>query len=113
MKVRVNHADWQTKTIFKRYCSRFSAVVQIGKEGITDNVINSVTEALAARELIKVKINQNSAENIRKAAKLLSEESGCEIVQIIGRNCILFKQKDKNLIMISPENIVKAKKKNE
>ena len=69
----------------------FSAVVQIGKEGITDNV----TEALAARELIKVKINQNSAENIRKAAKLLSEESGCEIVQIIGRNCILFKQKDK------------------
>ena len=57
----------------------FSAVVQIGKEGITDNVINSVTEALAAREL----------------AKLLSEESGCEIVQIIGRNCILFKQKDK------------------
>ena len=62
----------------------FSAVVQIGKEGITDNV-----------ELIKVKINQNSAENIRKAAKLLSEESGCEIIQIIGRNCILFKQKDK------------------
>ena len=75
MKVRANHADWQAKTIFKRYCS--------------------VTEALAARELIKVKINQNSAENIRKAAKLLSEESGCEIVQIIGRNCILFKQKDK------------------
>ena len=64
----------------------FSAVVQIGKEGITDNVITSVTAALAARELIKVKINQNSAENIRKSANLLSAESGCEIVQNIGRN---------------------------
>ena len=79
------------KQYLKSTAVDFSAVVQIGKEGITD----SVTEALAARELIKVKINQNSAENIRKAAKLLSEESGCEIVQIIGRNCILFKQKDK------------------
>lgn len=83
------------KQYLKSTAVDFSAVVQIGKKGITDNVINSVTEALAARELIKVKINQNSAENIRKAAKLLLEESGCEIVQIIGRNCILFKQKDK------------------
>ena len=90
MKVRVNHADWQTKQYLKSTAVDFSAVVQIGKEGITDNVINSVTEALAARELIKVKINQNSAENIRKAAKLLSEESGCEIVQIIGKKLYSF-----------------------
>ena len=73
----------------------FSAVVQIGKEGITDNVINSVTEALAARELIKVKINQNAAEDIRSVASLLASKLSCEIVQVIGRNCILFRQKDK------------------
>ena len=83
------------KQYLKSTAVDFSAVVQIGKEGITDNVINSVTEALAARELIKVKINQNSAEIFRMVAKLFLEELVCVIVQIIGRNCILFKQKDK------------------
>lgn len=83
------------KQYLKSTAVAFPAVVQIGKDGITDNVINSVTEALNARELIKVKVNQNSDEDIHKAAGLLSEESDSEVVQIIGRNCILFKQKDK------------------
>lgn len=83
------------KQYLKSTAVGFSAVVQIGKDGITNNIINSVLEALTARELIKVKINQNSSEDIRKVARLLSEESGGKIIQIIGRNCILFKQKDK------------------
>lgn len=83
------------KQYLKSIAVYFPAVVQIGKEGITNNVINSILEALTARELIKVKINQNSAEDIRKVAFLLSMKLDCEIAQIIGRNCILFKQKDK------------------
>ena len=81
------------KQYVKGIASKFPAVVQIGKNGIEESVIESIFNALKARELIKVKINQNSVEDINNTAKFLSEKLSCELVQVIGRNCILFKQK--------------------
>lgn len=81
------------KQYLKAIAVNFPAVVQIGKDGLTDTVIDSVRDVITARELIKVKINQNSDEDIRDTAEVLSEAMGCEIVQIIGHNCVLFKQK--------------------
>ncbi len=81
------------KQYLKSLAVQLPAVVQIGKDGMSENVIQSVEDVLLARELIKVKINQNSDEDIRSTALELSGKLGCEVVQIIGRNCILFKQK--------------------
>ena len=71
------------------------AVVQIGKDGMSETVIQSVDDVLTARELSKVKINQNSDEDIKRTALYLAGHLSCEIVQIIGRNCVLFKKKEK------------------
>lgn len=83
------------KQYLKAIAVNFPAVVQIGKDGLISSVIDSADAALTARELIKVKVNQNSEEEISHTAAVLAEELQCEIVQIIGRNCILFKQKEK------------------
>ncbi|WP_297022807.1 ribosome assembly RNA-binding protein YhbY [uncultured Dialister sp.] len=83
------------KQYLKSQAVQLPAYVQIGKEGLTDTVIDSVKDVLLARELVKVKINQNSDEDIRDTADLLARDLDCEIVQIIGRNCVLFKQKEK------------------
>lgn len=83
------------KQYLKKIAVNFPAVVQIGKEGMNDAVFNSVHDVLIARELIKIKINQNSSEDIQNTAEYLARRLDCEIVQIIGRNCVLFKQKDK------------------
>lgn len=83
------------KQYLKSQAVQLPAYVQIGKEGLTDTVIDSVKDVLLAWELVKVKINQNSDEDIRDTADLLARDLDCEIVQIIGRNCVLFKQKEK------------------
>lgn len=84
------------KQYLKAVAVHLPAVVQIGKAGLVPSVIDSTERVLKARELIKIRINQNSAEDIRETASLLAGRLGCEVVQIIGRNGILFKQKKKN-----------------
>lgn len=82
------------KQYLKALASHLPATVQIGKEGLTFSVIGSAEKNITANELIKVKINQNSVEDIRHVAELLADNLGCELVQVIGRNCVLFRQKD-------------------
>lgn len=67
-------------------------VVQIGKEGVTPEVAASAREAIKKRELIKIKILQNSPENPKDATEKLAERTGAEIAQIIGRCALLYKK---------------------
>lgn len=83
------------KQYLKALAVQLPAVVQIGKDGMSETVIQSVDDVLTARELIKVKINQNSDEDIKSTALYLAGHLSCEIVQIIGRNCVLFMKKEK------------------
>lgn len=84
------------KQYLKAAASQMPAVVQVGKEGLTRSVMESMEDAIAARELIKIKINQNSEEEISSVAAAAAQELQCDIVQIIGRRCILFRKKEKN-----------------
>ncbi|SNM32848.1 ancient RNA-binding IF3-C fold protein [Streptococcus pneumoniae] len=65
-------------------------IIQIGKNGLNDQIKTSVRQALDARELIKVTLLQNTDENIHEVAEILEEEIGVDTVQKIGRILILF-----------------------
>ena len=67
-------------------------IIQIGKNGLNDQIKTSVRQALDARELIKVTLLQNTDENIHE---ILEEEIGVDTVQKIGRILILYKQSSK------------------
>jgi RNA-binding protein len=69
-------------------------IFQIGKGGITDEIINQLDQALTARELIKVRILKNSLEDPREAAEAISSATNSEVVQVIGRNFVLYREKE-------------------
>ena len=70
-------------------------IVQVGKGGVTDSVIASVSAALKARERVKGKVLENSMLTAREACDALSEACGAEQVQVIGTKFVLYKRNEK------------------
>lgn len=70
-------------------------IFQIGKSGITSDMVQGVRDALERRELIKVSILQNCEEDKNDLAVLLSERTSSELVQLIGHTIVLYKQSSK------------------
>ena len=68
------------------------AVVMIGKEGVSPAVVASAREAIKKRELIKVRVLQNAPEEPADAIIMLAERADANLVQVIGRNGLLFKR---------------------
>ena len=66
------------------------AVVYVGREGLSDNLVQSVLDGLKTRELIKIKLGQNCEIPKKEAATLLAERTGATLVQLIGKTIILY-----------------------
>ncbi len=79
------------KRFLRSLGSTLDPVVQVGKAGVMETVVSSARDALAARELIKVRVLQNSPVEPREAALALAEAVEAELVQVIGRNGLLYK----------------------
>ena len=71
-------------------------VLQIGKDGITDNLVKQCWDALEARELIKVNVQKNAPYVARKACEELCERVHAEPVQTIGNRFTIYRQAREN-----------------
>lgn len=67
-------------------------IVHIGKEGIGDNLVQQVNEALEARELIKCRVLENSMLTAREACQELAKRTRSEGVQVIGTKFVLYRE---------------------
>lgn len=68
------------------------AIVNVGKDGATPEVVNAADEALAARELIKINILKNCLYNKREIAEIIAERTRSQIIQIVGRKVTLYRR---------------------
>ena len=76
----------------KSIAANLSPVTQIGKGGITENLLNTLSEALEAREIIKVNVLQNAEADADTIAQNVAELLGAEVVYVIGRKAVFYRR---------------------
>lgn len=72
--------------------STVQPVMQIGKGGVTDNLINSLSEALEARELIKVTIFDSAEADADTVAQNVADLLNAEVVTVIGKKAVFYRR---------------------
>lgn len=71
-------------------------IMQVGKGGISENLVKTVSDALEARELIKLGVLENSGETARDVADALAEATHADVVAVLGRKVVLYRESEKN-----------------
>ena len=74
-------------------------VMQIGKGGITEAVIQQAEQAICNKELIKVRVLESALLTTREACETLAQATGAEPVQCIGSRFVLFRRNEKNPVI--------------
>lgn len=85
----------QQKQFLKGAAHALSPLVQIGKDGLSSGVMESIKNELLHHELIKVKIGNNSGLEKKEASAEIAKKSGAAMVQLIGKTIVLYKKNPK------------------
>lgn len=79
------------RAYLKSLAMTMEPIAHIGKASLTPEVTNGIREAIDARELIKVAVLKNCADDPKELAALVAERTGSEVVQVIGKRIVLYK----------------------
>ena len=91
------------RAYLKGLAMNMTPILQIGKSSLTPEVTQSAAEALEARELIKIHILKNCADDGKALAAMLAERTHSQVVQVIGKMSVLYKpakeEKDRTIVL--------------
>ena len=87
------------RAVLRGIASNYETIFQIGKGGISETLISQVDDALRKRELIKLRVLDNSMYTAREAAEEIASKTGADVVQVIGSRFVLFKRNPKEPVI--------------
>ena len=79
------------------------AIMQIGKGGLNENQLKTFSDALEARELIKLHVLDNSGESPKEVLAALCEALDAEAVAVTGKKIVLYRASEKNPVIVLPK----------
>ena len=83
------------RAYLRKLAHNMDPIFQVGKNGIEDAFLKQVEDALEKREVLKIKVLENSGLEAREASDIICEEIGCEGIQAIGNKLVVYKQSKK------------------
>lgn len=78
------------------------AIMQIGKGGLSENLLKTFSDALEARELIKLHVLENSGETPKDMIQMLADALGAEPVSVVGKKIVLYRASEKHPVIELP-----------
>ena len=84
------------RAMLRAMANEYQPIIYIGKEGVTEALIQDADAALEARELVKGSIGRNAEVDLRTAVAELCQALQAEPVQVIGRKFVIFRPSKKN-----------------
>lgn len=89
------------RSYLKGLANKIEPIFQIGKAGVSPELIDAIDDALEARELVKCTVLNNCMEDIKYIASAISERTKSDVVQIIGKKIVIYREsKEKSTIVL-------------
>ncbi len=90
------------RAYLKGLAMNIDPIFQIGKSSLTPEVTAAVSESFNTRELIKVAVLKNCMDDPRAIAEVLAERTQSQVVQVIGKKIVLYKENKDHKKIILP-----------
>ena len=91
------------RSYLKSLASNLEPVLQIGKASLTPEMTEAVSEAFNTRELVKISVLKNCLDDTKAVAEALAGRTRSQVVQVIGRKIILYKESKEHKKIILPQ----------
>lgn len=91
------------RAYLKSLAMSLEPIFSIGKSSVTPEFTEAISEALKKRELIKISVLKNCIDDPKEIATVLSERTRSQVVQVIGKKIVLYKESKEKKILF-PKN---------
>ena len=91
------------RAFLRSLANNITSIFQVGKNGISENLIKQVDDALEARELIKLNVLETSPDDIEEVANSIAEKTNSTLVEIMGNKITLYRARKKDSKIVLPE----------
>ena len=81
------------RAYLRGFANKIEPIFQVGKGGVTDVLAEQLSDALEARELIKITVLKNAPDYARDIADEIAEKTNSDVIHVIGNKIVLFRQR--------------------